>query len=570
MGKKNKGKKTHSNKRNSRKESESTVSEKTSRKVQEQYTDGFSLTLLNEKHTGDYRNVSIKEFSINTIKKQLFNNANLVLAYGKRYGMLGPNGKGKTTILNHIAKRLFPISTDLDILLVEQEVQPSTKSVLEVVLDANEKKRILEAERKAIQNIVEKQDDYDDSLLEELQELESELSSIGSEKDESEVRRILTGLGFIGDDHERATKNFSGGWRMRIAIAKALYMKPTLLLLDEPTNHLDLNAVIWLTNYLSTWKKSLLIVSHNQHFLNDVCTDMLHISDLKLDHYRGNYYKFTRALKQKMREKEKEWEKIERRIKEMQKKGTPKKEVQTFQDTCGITKPGKDYVVNINFGSPSNLSGTILTINNMSFSYDGNKKILNNIDFGMDLDSRITIVGPNGTGKSTFINLLVGNLKPTTGTVFRNNNLKIAYYNQHFIDVLPMDKNPIEYLQTIDNLHEQEIRKLLGTIGLEGSAHKKKMGTLSGGQKARVVLVSCQMLQPHILVMDEPTNHLDIESINGLIEGINNFEGGVLIVSHDMNLITETDCVLWVCEKNTIKKFDGEYDDYVDIVLENI
>jgi len=570
MGKKNKQKKNNS-KRNSHRRSIQDMNDKPKKNIQkEQYTDGFALTLLNEKHSGDYRNISINEFSINTTKKQLFNNANLVLAYGKRYGMLGPNGKGKTTILNHIAKRLFPISKDLDLLLVEQEVQPSSKTVLNVVLDANEKKRKLESERNTLQNIVENQDDFDQSLLDELQDIEEELSSIGSEKDESEVRRILSGLGFIGNDHERPTKDFSGGWRMRIAIAKALYMKPTLLLLDEPTNHLDLNAVIWLTNYLSSWKKSLLIVSHNQHFLNDVCTDMLHISDFKIDHYRGNYYKFTRALKQKNREKEKSWEKIERRIKEMQKKGTPKKEVQKFKDTCGISKPEREYVVNVNFGNPSNLSGTILTISNMSFSYDGTNQILNNVDFGMDLDSRITIVGPNGAGKSTFINLLVGNLTPISGSVFRNGNLKIAYYNQHFIDVLPMDKNPVEYLQTIDNLHEQDIRKLLGTIGLEGDAHKKKLGTLSGGQKARVVLVSCQMLQPHILVMDEPTNHLDIESINGLIEGINNFKGGVLIVSHDMNLITETECVLWVCNNKSIKKFDGEYDDYVDKVLESI
>jgi ATP-binding cassette subfamily F protein 1 len=569
MGKKNK-RKNNSNKRNAKNLSDEPPIEKKEVTKEPQFLNGFALTLQNNKHSGDHRNISVNEFSINTPKKQLFNNANLVISYGKRYGLIGPNGKGKTTILNHIAKRLFPMSPDLDILLVEQEVQPTEKSVLDVVLDANEKKRKLEAERDSLQNIMETQDDFDDSLLDELQDIEEELLSIGSEKDESDVRRILNGLGFLGGDHERPTKDFSGGWRMRVAIAKALYMKPTLLLLDEPTNHLDLNAVIWLTNYLSTWKKSLLIVSHNQHFLNDVCTDILHISEMKLDHYRGNYYKFTRALKQKNREREKEWNKIEKRIKEMQKKGTPKKDVQTFKDTCGVLKPEKDYIVNINFGKPNALSIPVLTINDISFSYDGKKDILKNVDFGMDLDSRITIVGPNGAGKSTFINLLVGNLNPTNGSVFRNNNLKIAYYNQHFIDVLPMDKTPIEYLQTIDNLPEQEIRKLLGTIGLEGSAHLKKINTLSGGQKARVVLVSCQMLKPHVLVMDEPTNHLDIESINGLVEGINNFEGGVLIVSHDMNLITETECVLWVCENNTIKKFDGEYDDYVDKVLENI
>jgi ATP-binding cassette subfamily F protein 1 len=196
---------------------------------------------------------------------------------------------------------------------------------------------------------------------------------------------------------------------------------------------LDLNAVIWLTNYLSSWKKSLLIVSHNQHFLNDVCTDILHISNLKIDHYRGNYYKFTRALKQKNREKEKEWDKIEKRIKEMQKKGTPKKEVQKFKNTCGATKPEREYVVNINFGDPTNLSGTILTISNVLFSYDDNKQILKDVDFGMDLESRVTIVGPNGAGKSTFINLLVGNLTPTSGSVFRNGNQTQSQHLSKFV-----------------------------------------------------------------------------------------------------------------------------------------
>ena len=196
--------------------------------------------------------------------------------------------------------------------------------------------------------------------------------------------------------------------------------------------------------------------------------------------------------------------------------------------------------------------------------------ILEKVDFGIDLDSRITIVGPNGAGKSTFINLIVGNLKPKKGYISKNHSLRFAYYNQHFIDVLPMDKTPIEYLKTIKELPDQDIRRLLGTIGLEGNAHVKQIGKLSGGQKSRVVLVSCQMMDPHILVLDEPTNHLDIESINGLIEAINNFEGGVVIVSHDMELITQTDCVLWVCENKQIKKFDGDYDDYRNHILESI
>ena len=562
MGKKTVNKPVKSNKRNDR------ITEVIEDKKQElALTNGFALSIGNDKHTGDYRNININQFSIDTTKKKLFDSTDLQVSYGRKYGLIGPNGKGKTTILNHIAKRLFPISKNLDLLLVEQEVAPSSKKVINVVLDANEKKIKLEKEISIIQKIIDTKDDFEESIITEMQEMQEQLNSIGSEKDEAKVRKILHGLGFEGEDQERPTSDFSGGWRMRISIAKALYMEPTLLLLDEPTNHLDLNAVIWLTSYLTEWKKSLIVVSHNQSFLNEICTDILHISKMKLDHYKGNYSKFNKALTQKKKNEQKEWDKIEKKVNEMRKKGEPKNKVKEFLDKSEMERPEKEYTVNIDFGEPNTLTRPVLSINDVTFEYNEGKTILKNIEFGLDLDSRITIVGPNGAGKSTFINLLVGNLTPTSGTVYRNHALKIAYYNQHFIDVLPMNQTPIEYLKTIDNLPDQEIRRMLGTIGLEGSAHIKLIGTLSGGQKARVVLVSCQMLQPHILVMDEPTNHLDIESINGLIDAINKFEGGVVLVSHDMELITQTECVLWVCNKQTIKKYDGEYDDYRDEIL---
>ena len=561
------GKKKDKQKKKEREKEPEITEEQKEEKKELSFKNGFALTIGNDKVSGDYRNINVQQFSIDTIKKKLFDNTDLQISYGRKYGLIGPNGKGKTTILNHIAKKVFPISEDLDLLLVEQEVEASSKKVIDVVLDANEKKRKLEKELESIQYIIDNEDDYDDNLIEELQNLQQELQAIGSDKDESKVRKILHGLGFMEKDQERPTSDFSGGWRMRVSIAKALYMEPTLLLLDEPTNHLDLNAVIWLTDYLTLWRKSLIVVSHNQAFLNEVCTDILHVYNLKLDHYRGNYAKFYRALEQKKKNESKEWEKIEKRVNEMKKKGEPKNKVKEFLEKCEIKRPEKDYIVNINFGDPPALSRPILTIEDVTFGYKEDKVILKNVEFGLDLDSRVTIVGPNGAGKSTFINLLVGNLEPVNGTIFRNHALKMAYYNQHFIDVLPMEMTPIEYLKTVDNLPDQEIRRMLGTIGLEGSAHVKQIGTLSGGQKARVVLVSCQMMKPHVLVMDEPTNHLDIESINGLIDAINKFEGGVVLVSHDMELITQTDCVLWVCDEKKIEKFNGDYDDYREYIL---
>lgn len=531
---------------------------------------GFNLSIPDRKYINqDFKNVDIENFSISTPKKQIFESTNLTLSYGNKYGLVGPNGKGKTTLLNHISKRVFPINEKLDILHVEQEVEASDRKVINVVLDANTKRVKIEKEINFLEQKMDliEDDNKATEMFEKINELREELIFIGSEKDESKVRKILYGLGFSSDEQDKSTSSFSGGWRMRISIAKALYMEPTLLLLDEPTNHLDLNAVIWLTNYLINWKKTLLIVSHNQYFLNDVCSHIYHINALKLDLYKGNYFMFQKSLKQKRKNDEKEWTKIEKKVKEMKNKSETKKKIQEFLDNCGIKRPEKEYIVNISFGESSQLIGKIFSVDNVSFSYNNDKVILQNIDFGIDLDSRITIVGPNGAGKSTFINLLVGNLEPTSGEIYRNRGIKIAYYNQHFVDVLPMDMNPIDFLRSKKDLPEQEIRKKLGTIGLEPSAHLKLMSELSGGQKSRVVLVSCQLSDPHLLIMDEPTNHLDIESINGLIDAINDFDGGVILVSHDMELITRTDCVMWVCENKQIYRFEGDYDDYRDHII---
>ena len=528
---------------------------------------GFSLKIGDNTHKGDYKNIIVEDFSLSIEKKILFDNSELKIIYGNKYGLIGKNGIGKTTLLNHINKKILPISEHLDILLVEQEVKSSDKNVLETVLDANEKKRKMEKQIEIMEDKIDKEE-INMEFLEEMNIIKEELKLIGSDRDESVVKKILYGLGFSEEEQKQATKYFSGGWRMRIALAKALYMEPTLLILDEPTNHLDLNAVLWLTNYLITWKKGLLIVSHNQTFLNDICTDILHIDNFKINYYKGNYINFIKKQSKNKELEQTKWVKYEKQIKAMKKNNTHKDKINEFIRIQNIKKPEKEYKVNIDFGNPTILKGELIKLENVCFGY--NKLLLNNVNIEIYQNSRITIVGPNGVGKTTLINLIVNNLESTQGDIYRNQALKIAYYNQHFINILPQDKTPVDYLLEINGKYkEQEIRQMLGIIGLEGYNHKKIIGELSGGQKARVVLVYCQILNPHLLVMDEPTNHLDIETINGLIEGINNFKGAIILVTHDMELITETNSDLWVIENKKIKKYKGDYEDYKEDILNN-
>jgi len=368
-------------------------------------------------------------------------------------------------------------------------------------------------------------------------------------------------------------------------LARALFLEPTLLMLDEPTNHLDLNAVIWLDNYLQGWKKTLLIVSHDQSFLDNICTDMVHLDQHKLKYYKGNYSMFKKMQVQKRREEIKAWEKQEKRLKELKASGTSKKaaekktkEALTRKQEKNRSKGGKkeeedngptellerpqEYNVKFSFPEPPPLQPPILGLYNVSFGYEGHKKLFKNVDFGLDMESRIAIVGPNGVGKSTFLKLLLGELSPTDGENRKNHRLKIGRYDQHSGEHLTAEESPAEYLMRLFNLPYEKARKQLGTFGLASHAHTIKMKDLSGGQKARVALAELCLSAPDVLILDEPTNNLDIESIDALTMAISEYKGGVVIVSHDERLIRETDCQLWVVEDQTLNEVDGDFEDY--------
>ncbi|CAF1341869.1 unnamed protein product, partial [Didymodactylos carnosus] len=542
--------------------------------------------------------IKVDNFSISARGNDLFQNASLNITHGRRYGLVGPNGMGKTTLLKHIASYELAIPPNIDVLLCEQEVQADDTRAIDVVLNADKKRLDLLKEQKDLELQQEKGVTNDPVLTEKLMHVYDELRAIKADSAEPRARRILAGLGFSKSMIERPSKAFSGGWRMRISLARALFIEPTLLILDEPTNHLDLNAVIWLDNYLQSWKKTLLVVSHDQSFLDNICTDIIHLDQKKLFYYKGNYSLFKKMLTQTRLNQLKDYEKQERAMKALKDHGHSNKQAEkkvkrqdqekkNKQDKSGkgrntadyeddaenkkdlLQKP-KDYIVKFRFPSPPPLNPPVLGTQNLTFAYPGQKPLFEDLNFGLDMKSRIAIVGPNGVGKSTLIKLLMGVLEPTKGEIRRNHRLHIGRFDQHAGEQFNLEISAIEHLQKEFNMPYQDTRKSLGSVGLPGRAHSIKMKDLSGGQKARVALSDLIAREPDILILDEPTNNLDIESIDALADAINSFSGGVLIVSHDERLIRETDCQLWVIEHRQVNEIDGDFDDYRKELLDSL
>merc|ERR1719357_298945 len=533
--------------------------------------------------------IKIEKFSIAAKGKDLFTNASLMIAQGRKYGLVGPNGHGKTTLLRHIGNRALQIPPNIDVLYCEQEVGADERSALTTVLEADEVRTELLKEAKTLEAEQEKGKD----VAAKLGEVYEELRAIGADQAEPKARRLLAGLGFSKEMQDRATNKFSGGWRMRVSLARALFIEPTLLMLDEPTNHLDLNAVIWLDNYLQSYKKTLLIVSHDQSFLDNVCSDIIHLDQCKLWYYKGNYSMFKKMELQKRREKIKEYEKQEKRLRELKSSGQSKKKAESKQkealtrkqmknqsklsknddeDTgpVELLERPKEYTVRFRFPEVSSLQPPILGLFNVSFGYEGQGQLFKNVDFGIDMESRVAIVGPNGVGKSTFLKLIMGDLEPTKGEARRNLRLKIGRFDQHSGEHLTAEESATEYLMRLFDLPVEKARRQLGSFGLQSHARTVKMKDLSGGQKARVALAELTLSAPDVVILDEPTNNLDIESIDALGEALNEYEGGVIIVSHDERLIRETNCQLWVIEEQTINEIEGGFDDYRKEVLDEL
>jgi ATP-binding cassette, subfamily F, member 1 len=545
------------------------------------------------------RDIVLDNFSVSAAGLKLFDGASLRVSHGRRYGFVGPNGKGKSTLLKLLAWRRLPVPRSIDVLLVEQEVAGDGRPAIEAVIKADDELTALRIERDKL----EASDDARDN--ERLAELYEMLNLHNADAARARASKILAGLGFDRAMQARATESFSGGWRMRISLARALFMQPTLLLLDEPTNHLDLRAVLWLEQYLSTqWKKTLIVVSHDRDFLNTVCNGIVHLHEKKLDVYRGSFDDFESGFEQKrtraIRQHEK-YEKLEKAAKRSGNKATHEKVVKQamskadkskgkgknvsndHDDQKQMTVPQKwhDYSVKFHFPESTELARPLLQLVEAGFSYPNRPDFkLSGVDIEIDMRTRVAIVGPNGAGKSTLLKLLAGDLTPTEGEVRRSQKLRIGQYSQHFIGVLTMEENAVEYLLRMHPDQEgmskaEAVRAKLGKFGLPKENHLTPIVKLSGGQKARVVFTSIAMGQPHILLLDEPTNHLDMQSIDALADALDEFTGGVVLVSHDSRLISrvcedETRSQIWVVQDGMVYIFDGTFEDYKDELMEEI
>jgi len=363
---------------------------------------------------------------------------------------------------------------------------------------------------------------------------------------------------------------------MRIALARALFLKPSLLLLDEPTNHLDLDACVWLERELAQYKRSLLIVSHSQDFMNGVCTNIIHLFQKKLIYYSGNYDTFVRTRLELLENQAKRFNWEQAQIKHMKEyvarfgHGSAKlaRQAQSKEKTMakmvagGLTeKVSLETTKQFYFFEPDNIPPPVIMVQHVSFRYsDKTMQIYKNLEFGVDLDTRVALVGPNGAGKSTLLKLLSADIEPTDGMIRRHSHCKIGKYHQHLAESLPLDLSALEYMQREfpDVKEKEEMRKIIGRFGLTGREQVCPMKQLSDGQRCRVSFAWLAWQQPHLLLLDEPTNHLDMESIDALAEAINNFGGGVILVSHDFRLVQQVTDEIWICNNQTVTKWDGD------------
>ncbi|MCB2106721.1 MAG: ABC-F family ATP-binding cassette domain-containing protein [Rhodobacteraceae bacterium] len=491
---------------------------------------------------------------------------------GHRVGLVGRNGTGKTTLLRLITGTLSPESGEISIPsrwsvgITSQDAPSGDATLIETVLGADRELAALTAEAETATD------------PHRIADIHTRLHDKEAHSAPARAARILAGLGFDQDAQRSPCNAFSGGWRMRVALASLLFTRPDLLLLDEPTNHLDLEATLWLEDYLRSYPGTILLVSHDRDLLNRVPTEILHLENAQLTLYQGGYDRFeeTRRMRLELNEKARVKQAAKRAhlqsfVDRFRAKASKAKQAQSrikmLERLQPIPEQRDDGAVNFDFPEPGALAPPIVAIDDVTLGYDG-KAVLKKLSLRIDPDDRIALLGANGNGKSTLIKLLAGRLAPMDGDVSKSGKLRVGYFAQHQTDELDLSATPIiELGRRRPDDRDVELRTHLGHFGFSQQRAETKIANLSGGEKARLLFALMSCVKPHLLLLDEPTNHLDMDSRRALIDAINAFEGAVVIISHDPHILELTVDRFWLVDRGKVEPFDGDMDDYRALLI---
>ena len=516
--------------------------------------------------------IKIEKISFSIGGRKLLDTGNITIPSGHKVGVVGRNGTGKTTLFGLIKEDLELESGQINIPKnakigdVQQEVSENNLSVIDTILAADEERETLLKRAKT-----EKDPD-------QIAEMQIRLEDIGAWSAEARASTILKGLGFNEEDNHLPCQSFSGGWRMRISLAAVLFNQPDLLLLDEPTNYLDLEGTIWLENYLGTYPHTVLVISHDRNLLNNCVNSILHLEDKNLTYYSGNYEKFAETRMAQLENKFSEIKKQDKTRQHLQSfvdrfryKAKKAKQAQSRLKALSklktISLPNERALRKILFPYPDKLASPLLSIENGSTGYNG-KAVLSNLNLRIDHDEKIALLGKNGEGKSTLSKLLADRIPLLSGSLIRSSKLRIGYFSQHQTDELRKDETPFDHLSRArPNKSISERKKILGSFGIGSDQSELQVLAMSGGQKARLLLLLATLDNPHLLILDEPTNHLDIESREALIEALTKFSGAVILVSHDFHLLSLVSEKLWLVKNGVVCPYEEDLESYRSDIL---
>jgi ATP-binding cassette, subfamily F, member 3 len=518
--------------------------------------------------------LSITDISVRIAGRLLIDHGSAQIVPGARVGLIGRNGAGKSTLFQAIRGDLptetgsITIPQRWRVGSLAQEAPNGPESLIDVVLKAD-------LERDAL--LREADTAHDPHRIAEIQ---TRLVDIDAHSAPARAAAILNGLGFSTAEQARPCSEFSGGWRMRVALAATLFAAPDLLLLDEPTNYLDLEGTLWLEDHLANYPRTVIVISHDRDLLDTSVDQILHLDRGKLTLYRGTYssYEEQRATREMLDAKHAKRQDAERKrlqafVDRFKAKASKARQAQSRVKMLERMKPIAALVTQdvreITFPAPEKmLSPPIIAVDDVSVGYDPKKPVLNRVTLRIDTDDRIALLGSNGNGKSTLVKLLANRLAPFSGTITRAEKISIAYFAQHQLDELSEDGSPYDHVRKLlPDAPETKVRGRTGAIGFSGKAGDTLVKSLSGGEKARLLLGLATFFGPNMIILDEPTNHLDIDSRAALAEAINEFPGAVIMVSHDRYLIEACADQLWVVADHTVTNYDGDLDDYRRMVL---